>query len=238
MIFSSIKHPKYLLWIAGLFLFGTIQGQSFKKGSLNVSLSGGSTSAHYATKYKSDLTKGSPSGKNMEGVRDPLILEYGITDRWGIGMSCGNDLFDIDPSTFYGFSLPDNKKITAKTSELNFDLHYHIYSNSFFDFSTFTSVGTFGVGFSGKASLMTNGESVSAEPSEYRYDARGKIARIGTCTRLYVFKRFAVMHLLSVYTGQAKASGLHRKNSNIGQGYTTRISGYASEIGLSFRLLK
>ncbi len=166
--FTATNIPK-LLGVLTILLMGFDSfSQSFKQGSFNISISGGSTNANYNTTFKGPKTEGSGHRKNMDGIRDPLILEYGLTKHIGIGVSTGNDIFEINPQIYYGFSLPGNKPVTVNTSEFNFDLNYHFYSNEMFDFSSFSSIGTFGVNFSGSEKLTTSDEVGNPEVFNYR----------------------------------------------------------------------
>ena len=210
-----------------------IQAQSFKSGSFNLSLSGGSTTANFSTKnLGTDGTQGSQV--NMEGIRDPLMLEYGISNHIGIGISTGTDIFKVDPSKFYGFSLPSQKPIEMYTSELNFDFNYHIYSNDRFDFSTFTSIGAFSVYTNGVEKLQRNDENLSDDFFTYNYRAKGRIVRTGTRAKFYVWRRVGFMSMLSVYSGMASPKRV--SGNTVGNNYTTRITGYATEFGICFKL--
>jgi hypothetical protein len=230
-----LKISSFLIFL-GVLGVQNISAQSFKQGSFNISISGGSTTANYATKNKGDVKNGSGSKKTMDGIRDPLILEYGLTNHWGIGMSLGNDIFEVDPNTYYGFGLPSGNKVVVNTSEFNFDLNYHIYTNERFDFSTFTSIGKFTINFTGKETIPPVSETQMSEDFNYNYTAQGHIGRIGTRAKFYVFKRIALMTMLSVYSGNATTAKSCASNTNVGNNYSTRITGYASEIGLSFRI--
>ena len=62
--------------------------QSFKKGSLTVSLSEGTTYSTFSTNTTT------PSGNeryagNITGNRDPITIEYGLTNHWGLGPQYG-----------------------------------------------------------------------------------------------------------------------------------------------------
>lgn len=236
-----MKKNYFLKICTFLTLLGTVGiqqliAQSFKQGSFNISISGGSTTANYATKYKGDVKNGSGSRRTIEGIRDPLILEYGLTKHWGIGMSLGNDIFEVDPLTYYGFALPSGKKVVANTSEFNFDLSYHIYSNERYDLSTFTSIGSFSVNFTGKETIPATGEAQIPQDFNYNYTAKGNIGRIGIRNKFYIFRRIALMTMVSVYSGNANTGRLCGTKTNVGNNYSTRITGYASEFGLSFRI--
>lgn len=207
----------------------TLNAQAFKKGCLLLSISEGSTSANYSThNHSADLIN--PEGKkasaicssDMDGVRDPLFFEFGLSNRWGVGLSTGNDLFTLNPSQFYGFQRSDNKSVTAKTSEFTFDLNYHFYTRKRVDLSVYTSLGSFGVAFNSKDGDQT-----------YNYNAKGGIARAGIKARYYFWKRLGVMGMLSTYTGTAATDGI--KGNTVATNTSTTIKGSAVEFGLCFR---
>lgn len=206
-----------------------LNAQAFKKGCLLLSLSEGTTAANYSTNNHSanqntPENKGASAfyGSDMDGIRDPLFIEFGLSNRWGIGLSTGNDLFTIDPSKFYGFKRSDNQAITAKTSEFTFDINYHFYTRKKVDLSVYTSLGSFGVAFNGKDGDQT-----------YNYNAKGGIARLGIKARYYFWKRLGVMGMLSTYSGTAATDGL--QGITVGNNTSTTIKGSAVEFGLCFR---
>ena len=207
----------------------TLNAQAFKKGCLLLSISEGSTSANYSTNnHSADLIN--PEDKkasaffssDMDGVRDPLFFEFGLSKRWGVGLSTGNDLFTLDPNNFYGFQRSDNKSVTAKTSEFTFDINYHFYTRQKVDLSVYTSLGSFGVAFNSKDGDQT-----------YNYNAKGGIARAGIKARYYFWKRLGVMGMLSTYSGTAATDGI--KGNTVATNTSTTIKGSAMEFGLCFR---
>lgn len=218
----------------GLFSFiflvntATLEAQAFKKGCLLLSISEGSTSANYSTTNHSanlnnlDGKSTAFYSSDLDGIRDPLFIEFGLSNRWGIGLSSGNDLFTINPTNFYSFQRAENKTITAKTSEFTFDINYHFYTRKRVDFSAYTSLGSFGVAFSGK-----DGDQ------SFNYNAKGGIARLGVKARYYFWKRLGVMGMLSTYTGTASPDGI--SGNTVGSNTTTTIKGTAMEFGLCFR---
>ena len=88
---------------------GYSQARAFRKHSFVVGISEGSTSAAYRT---SDVDKHPVAREHEHGIRDPLTLEYGLSDRWGIGINIGNDIFLIDPVRFYGTDAAGNTNQT------------------------------------------------------------------------------------------------------------------------------
>jgi len=204
-----------------LLVSASLNAQSFKKGSFLISISEGSTTAQYATNNVNTLKQYCNS--KLDGVRDPLFIEYGISKRWGIGLSTGNDLFNINAKNFYGFNTNDGKDINVKTSEFTFDLNYHLYSRKRTDVSVYGSIGSFGVDFTSKSGENT-----------YNYKGTGGIIRFGTKFRYYFWKRLGVLAMLSTYSGTATP----QKDLHFGDQLApaTTIVGTATEFGLCFRL--
>ncbi|NQW43567.1 MAG: hypothetical protein HQ463_09075 [Bacteroidetes bacterium] len=208
----------------GLFLtfINSVNAQHvFKKGTLLVSISGGNTNANYTT---TEISTGKIcKNVNMDGIRDPLFFEYGISNRFGIGFSSGSDLFDINPKTFYNINgeTPLNKNLVAKTSELTFDINYHAFVRRNLDVSLYTSIGSFGV---------------TLKEKEDKYVANGGIIRAGINARYYFLKRLGVLGMASVYSADSSPKDL--KGNTFGQGYKTNITGYALEFGFCFRIIR
>lgn len=199
-----------------------IFAQSFRKGSLLVSLSEGVTYTKYTTSYKGDGIKQG----NVNGERDPLTVEYGLTDRWGIGMNLGGDIFNINSASYYNFeSGESNNKAKAITSEITSDIHYHFFVTPKTDFSLFTSVGIAGVTIEGKKG-----------DANYKCNASGGIIRTGTQVRYYFWKRFGALAMVSAYASQCSAN--RAEGNTFGHGISTNISGFAWELGLQYRILK
>ena len=122
-----------------LISFKNTNAQCYRKGSLLISITEGSTFANYKT---TDISESKPKLMHesfMMGDRDPLVLEYAVSNRWGIGLSSGADIFKVNSNSFYGFSSGDQPlKIT--TSEFTFDVNYHFFVNTKLDLSMFSSV--------------------------------------------------------------------------------------------------
>ncbi len=195
--------------------------KAFKKGTLLVSISGGSTNANYGTK---ELGSGiTYRNVNMDGIRDPLFFEYGISNKFGIGFSSGTDFFDINTKEFYNIQgeTKIEPTIEAATSETTFDFNYHALVTPRLDVSLYTSFGAFGLKLQGK---------------EQKYEAKGAILRGGINARYYIWNRFGILGMASIYS--ANASPEKVKNNTFGQNYSTSINGYALEFGFCFRIRK
>ena len=225
-----------ILCVTLLLAASSIKSQSFKKGKFLISISEGSTRANFSTRTIGEDGKEKYYSENMDGVRDPLILEYGITDKIGLGVSCGNDIFKVDPSVFYGFSLPSKKKVEAYTSEFNFEFNYHILSNKRFDISSFATMGTFSVAIKGKENYQPSGELSNLNEFSYDYKAKGSILRTGVRAKYYFYKRLGVLAMLSAYSGSSSSKDI--ETNTVGVGYSTRITGYALEFGFCCHLGK
>jgi len=189
-----------------------------------ISISEGSTFANYAT---DDVGGTKPVPVHSEftpGLRDPLVIQYGISNRWSIGLSSGNDVFTVNPSTFYGFSTSDNK-VDVKTSELTFDVNYHVLVNKRLDLSVYVSTGMFSIKMKGN-----DGDNF------YNHESNGTIVRYGTRAHYYFFKRLGAVGMISSYL--ANSSPKDVKGNNIAKSYSTKLNGVAIEAGLCFRILK
>jgi hypothetical protein len=212
------------VFILGFGFSGIVKAQAFKRGSFIISLTEGSTQATYVT---SDIQKGGSSEfpgyrSDETGTRDPMIIEYGISSRWGIGSTWGNDLYSINPNTFYGFNIPgQNAKV--KTSEYTIDGSYHFLVTKKADFALVASFGTFSVAMKGNSNDYS-----------YNYNSNGAIMRASIRSRYYFWRRLGVTSMGSVFSGSASPKDL--KGITVGKNTSTGITGSAIEFGLCYRL--
>jgi len=198
--------------------------QCYRKGSLLISVSEGSTFSNYTT---NDISGSKPVLVHSEficGDRDPLIIEYALTKRLGLGMSAGTDIFKVNASKFYHAEAPDNT-MKLFTNELTLDVNYHVFVNKRLDLSVFLSTGLFTVNYTNKQSDISQ-----------QYNASGNILRFGTKARYYFWKRLGAFGMLSSYTGTSSPKQV--KGNTVGQNYSTTIDGMAIEAGLCFRILR
>jgi hypothetical protein len=223
---------------------------AFQKGSLMVSVSEGSTAATYKTKgtasaassttagvYKSNgapIDDSHPAkpvthGECTNGVRDPFIIEYGVSNRISLGITSGNDIFMVNPAKFYGFSKADGSAVKVSTTELTFDGSYHFFVNKRLDLSAFGGLGHFSVAFSGKE---------SSDAKAYSYTANGSMARGGVRVRYYFFHHLGAFGQISSYTGKCSPKDKDAKVNTVATDYTTKISGSAIEAGLCYRFIR
>jgi hypothetical protein len=198
--------------------------QAFRKGSLVVSLSEGATYSKFKTSNSADPYNDVITTQNINGDRDPLIIEYGITDRWGIGLTSGGDIYRVNPSTLYNFQTTKGD-IQAITGEFTVDANYHFYITKRVDLSGFGSVGLSGISIQGN-----DGDHA------YEYKAGGGIIRVGAKAKYYVLKRFGIMGMVSAFSTNLSPDGA--KENTMGQYSYTSIKGFAWELGLCYRILR
>lgn len=196
--------------------------QSFKKKGLYISLSEGVTNATFSTSKNDNKLPSKFNIKKLDGERDPLIIEYGISSKIGIGISMGSDIFKINPQNHYGNTFKECKEAKVKTSEFTLDLNYHLFNTRKTDISAFISLGTFSLNFEGRESDF-----------EYKYTSQGGLVRIGSRAKYYFSKRVGVMAMFSTFS--ANSSPKDVKETNIAKNYNTNLNGFSSEFGLCFR---
>lgn len=225
---------KYTIVLLFFFLLtsGLVSAQSFKKGSLNVSISEGSTTAQFRT-FNSESKGSKINSETKKGLRDPLILEYGITNKLGIGFSVGNDIFKVDPQ-FYGLKLNSAKNIQVHTSELCFEFSYHFYTNKKVDMSAFSSFGEYKMELKGFDKNELINENSGGTDILNNFETTGRIARMGTRFKWYFLKRVYFMGMMSAYSGISVPSD--SKKLDPAYRFNTNINGIASEIGLGIRI--
>lgn len=208
-----------------LFFIGNYNAsaQAFRRGSLLISVSEGSTWANYNTRNIGQANSVAYH-KCIDGVRDPLIIEYGITNKWSFGLSTGTDFFYINPSKAYDFRTSTNK-VKASTSEFTFDANYHVFVNQRLDLSVFTSLGLFSISMKGQDNDF-----------KYNYTSTGNIIRVGAKARYYFFRRFGAFGMMSSYLGTTNPKNI--KGNTVASTYATNLNGFAIEAGLCYRILR
>lgn len=207
--------------VSGLFADKpTLHAQTFRKGTILISLSEGGTRAHYSTSGGQDGAIAHDG--SVGGDRDPLTIEYGISNKWSIGLSSGADILNVNTGTFYDFPIA-SVKAKAITSEFTLDGNYHFLVTNQADIAAFASVG--------QSSIFIKGREGDFN---YRYQANGGLLRGGVKARYYFSKRFGALAMFSLYCAKYKPDA----SSNIGQGVTTTLAGHAIEFGLTYRAKK
>jgi hypothetical protein len=195
--------------------------QAFTKGSLVISVSEGVTYSNYmtaSTTYRDVITR------NVNGDRDPLIIEYGLSDHWGISLTWGGDIYRVDPTTFYR-AQTNGSVVKAITGDFTVDANYHFYVTKRVDLSGFGSLGLAGISIKGN-----EGDRA------YQYSAGGGIMRLGAKAKYYVLKRFGIMGMFSAFSTGMSPAGV--KDNTIAREVTTSITGCALEFGLCYRVLR
>ena len=218
---TSFKKITFCFFFFSL-LPGIVFAQSFKKKGLYISLSEGVTNAKFSTSKNDFKVPSDFNIKTLDGERDPLIIEYGLNSKIGIGISMGNDIFKINPQNHYGNTFKESNKTEVKTSEFTIDLNYHLFNTYKTDISAFISLGTFSLNFKGHESDF-----------EYKYTSRGNLVRIGSRAKYYFSKRVGVMAMFSTFSAYSSPKDV--KETNIAKNYNTNLNGFSSEFGLCFR---
>lgn len=208
--------------------------KAFYKKCLVTSITGGPSRALFTT-YTNDGEK--VHSDMASGEIDPLIMEYGLTDKIGVGFSRGGENYNIDANKFYNADLPDYSSIMwTSTKYLTADLSYHPFTTKRLDVSLFASTGIFKV--TGDIYKL-GGWDCTSDPI-YSYSGRGAVVRAGVRSRFYFTKRFGLMAMAYGFNGIVKAKYLpgsvsDQKNNS---GYTTNVGGGGLEFGLCFRVFK
>ncbi len=215
---------KLYMVIAIALLTYSASAQSFKKGSFLISLSEGTTYSTFSTTTNNTGNSDVLHTGNITGNRDPITIEYGLTNHWGLGINMGGDIYHADPSKYYGFQTATND-IKVITSELTLDANYHFFVTRHFDLAAFASLGFSSVSFNGN-----DGDH------SYQYKSGGLLVRTGTKARYYITKRFGVMGMVSTFATQNGTDGV--KGNTVGNGYTTSLKGSAIEFGLVYRVFR
>lgn len=201
----------------------SIKAQAYRKGSLMVSISEGSTWANFNTESINPETPVKQT-RCVDGIRDPLIIEYGLSNRWSLGLTSGADLFKVKPSEFYGFTN-ETDEVTVKTGELTIDCSYHVFVNKRLDLSVSASAGMFATTF-----------DASTNDATYKYTSNGNMLRFGTKARFYFWRRFGAFGMMSTYFADTSTKDV--KGNTVANDYKTSLNGFAIEGGLCYRILR
>jgi hypothetical protein len=211
--------------------------KAFHKYCLVASVTGGPSKALYTTK---DLNGEKIHSAILDGRIDPLITEYGLTDKIGIGITRGGENFDVNANTFYGQNISEvnNGHIMFVTTKyLTADASYHYYTTKRLDLSVFGSFGYYMIsGNAGNINPLTK----SYEGQQFSYDARGGIIRTGARARWYFSKRWGLMTMLYGFKGYAKEpfDQSQISDGNGKGGIITTLTGGGFETGICFRFGK
>lgn len=208
--------------------------KAFYKRCLVTSITGGPGKALFTTFNN----KGEKAHSDLAVAQiDPLIMEYGLTDKIGVGFSKGGENYNIDANKFYNADISDgNQLMWTRTKYITADLSYHPYTSKRIDVSLVASAGYFNV--TGDC-YEYNEWSYNSTPL-FSYNGNGLVARGGLRGRYYFSKRFGLMALAYGFSGIAKAkyqpSSISDQKNN--SGYYTLINGCGLEFGLCFRIFK
>ncbi len=195
--------------------------QAFRQGSILLGVTEGSTTSAYST--SNDALPAHPSStENINGTRDPFTIEYGLTNRIGMGFTSGSDIYFVNPVAFYGSDISATT-IKTVTTEFTLNLSYHFYVSKRNDLSFTGSVGTSSVGINGYTGDL-----------KYQYLANGNILRFGLHARHYFWRRLGVLAMLTTFS--STNSPEHVSGSTFGNNSSTAIKGTAAEFGLCLRL--
>jgi len=205
----------------GLGVSGYAQSLAFRKGSFQISVTEGNTFANYETQ-----NDGNHYGEvqHIIGCRDPLQLEYGLTNHWGIGITSGADIYTIDPNKFYGLNVSNNQ-VKSITSEFAVDASYHFFVTRITDISAVLSYGGSTVTFKGN----------DGGDNPYSYNSSGNIVRCGLHGRFFVLGHFGIVAMFTAFS-QTELPQVPKDYAGVR--YSTTISGFAKEFGVCYRLKK
>jgi hypothetical protein len=199
----------------------SVDAQAFRQGSILFGVTEGSTNSVYST--SNDALPAHPSSKeNINGTRDPFTIEYGITNRIGVGFTSGSDIYYVNPVAFYRSDISATT-IKTITTEFTFNLSYHFYVSQRNDLSLTGSFGTSSVGINGYTGDL-----------KYQYLANGNIFRLGLHARHYFWRRLGVLAMLTTFS--SANSPEHVTGNTFGNNSSTSIKGTAAEFGLCLRL--
>lgn len=185
------------------------QSLAFRKGSFQINVTEGSTFTNYST---TNLETSVGEGGHTIGCRDPLQLEYGLTNRWGIGISMGTDLYTLNGYEF--------TQVHGTTTEFTLDASYHFFVTPKVDLAGVASWGSSTLNFKG-----------GTGDNSFSYATKGDIGRIGIHGRFFILGHFGITAMVTAFseTGVQQATG---------NAYSVSMWGLAKELGFCYRINK
>lgn len=233
------KNRIYAISLALLMVLGAnAQGpKAFHKYCLVTSVTGGPSKALYTTRANDGALINS---ELLDGYIDPLITEYGLTDKIGLGMTRGGENFNVNVNKFYRQNILEGTNehiMAASTKYITFDVSYHYLTTKRLDLSVFGSAGYYKLSGNAYAKYISGSDY---QQTLFSYNARGGVIRTGARARYYYSKRWGVMAMAYAYTGgvreRNKPSPISDGRSN--GGISTTLTGGGFEIGICMRLGK
>ncbi len=205
---------------------------AYQRGTIQADVTEGNTFSNYTTGI--NTTAHEVGWGHFVGCRDPLSIEYGISSRFGIGLSSGSDYYMIAPSQFYGFSVPYDQ-VKALASEFTIDGSYHFYVTRHWDIAAVLSLGFTTVTFNGYYGYQPNSDTykatgILASDGTYNYTAKGNIIRTGAHVRYFI----GHLGFVAMFTAFSEAAQVPKTTGQ----YATNITGFAKEFGLCWRFKK
>ena len=210
--------------------------RAFYKGCLATSITGGPSTAIFSTRTNDGKKVHT---ERVNGVIDPLIMEYGITDKIGAGFSWGGENYNLNANKFYKADMPTgNEYMTASTKYFTLDGSYHPFVTKRIDVSLFGAAGYFKV--EGTCYQFAESSYCSPPKELFNYTGKGAVVRAGLRSRVYFSKRFGIMAMAYGFNGMVKEK---RKANSVSDeinnsGYFTSVLGGGLEFGLCFRIFK
>jgi hypothetical protein len=210
-------------------------GQSFTKGVILVSLTEGSTFSNFSTTDVNSAGGDGEGTKDIQGDRDPITIEYGLSKHFGIGLNMGGDVYNLHPASLYVLTAA---AANAVTSELTIEFNWHYFVTKHWDLSAYAGAGTSSLKLKDAGvTTITEGSNLAVpanNTSAVIYSAQGGIVRVGTKIRYYFTRHFGLVWMLSAYNATYNPVGA--KDCTVGANLATSVRGIASEVGLNFRI--
>jgi hypothetical protein len=221
-----MKKLLFLLPVLFLLPFQNIKGQAFQKGNFNIDLGIGFGAYKTTTKFQFDFF-GSPITITEEdgaaSAMIPLSLEYGISNKFGLGLEFGACNYAIDDSTEdVNGTMIENNTESVKSRDVLLFCNFHLLDAEKNDLFIGLGIGSSSVVWTFK------------DNSTYEYSGRGGLFKLYIKDRLFFGEHVGMLFNLG-YTSYVYNDMKTSDNNAILEGLKWNVRGLNMGVGLALK---
>ena len=221
-----MKKLFFLLPVFFLFSFQNVNGQAFQKGNFNIDLGIGFGAYKTTTKFQFDFFGTPITFTEEDGAASgmfPLSLEYGISNKFGLGLEFGFCNYAIDDSTEdSNGNLVMNNTESVKSTDIMLFCNFHLLDSEKNDLFI-------GIGFGSSNVVWTFKDNLS-----YEYTGRGGLFKFYIKDRIFFSESVGILFNLG-YTSYVYNNMEASDNNAILEGLKWNVSGVNIGTGLALK---
>lgn len=227
-----MKKLLFLLLVLFLLPFQNVKGQAFQKGNFNIDLGIGFGAYKTVTTYTTPeiiflgITIPPQTFKDEDGAVSgmiPLSLEYGISNKFGLGLEFCSVNYAIDDSTENNAGdIVQNNTESVKSKDLMLFVNYHLLESDKNDLFI-------GLGFGSSSVVWTFKDN-----STYEYSGRGGLFKLYIKDRLFFGEHVGMLFNLG-YTSYVYNDMETSDNNAILEGLKWNVKGLNMGVGLALK---